>query len=163
MSKRILILSILAFFVGTLVFALDTVEGYWKGVDEKGVPTAFWKIYENNGVLFGEIVKIVGKSDDTIATKAKASYKNFPVAGTVNTMRVIGTPWIYGLKKKAVGQWEGGSIVDPGKGDIYACKITFRPVDGKKYPADTLEMRGEIGFGIGRSQYWQRADEREFR
>jgi uncharacterized protein (DUF2147 family) len=40
---------------------------------------------------------------------------------------------------------------------MYKCKITFRPTDGKKYKVDTLEMRGEIGLGIGKSQYWTKA------
>ena len=148
---------------GTALYAADPVEGLWKSVDEQGVATAYWKIYEKNGMLYGEILKIVGKPDDTIATAAKPSYKNFPVPGPVNQMKVVGTPWIYGLKKKAPGQWEGGNIVDPGKGDIYNCKITFRLADGKKYKTDVLEMRGEIGLGIGRSQYWQRATEAEIK
>lgn len=163
MKKVLLLVSALLVLSSMALFAADPVEGLWKSVDEQGVATAFWKIYEKNGVLYGEIVKIVGKSDDTIATAAKPSYKNFPVAGEVNKMKVVGTPWIYGLKKKAPGQWEGGNIVDPSKGDIYNCKITFRPADGKKYKTDILEMRGEIGLGIGRSQFWQRATEAEIK
>jgi uncharacterized protein (DUF2147 family) len=76
---------------------------------------------------------------------------------------VIGTPWIWGLDKKKSGEWAGGNIVDPGKGDIYQCKITFRKADGKKFSKDVLEMRGEVGLGIGRSQFWQKASEAEFR
>ncbi len=144
--------------------AADPVEGFWKSVDEKtGEATAFWKIYDKGGVLYGEIVKIVGKSDDTIATEAKSSYKGFPVQGDVSKMRVVGTPWIYGLSKKSEGEWAGGSIVDPKKGDLYKCKIAFRKADGKKFPQDVLEMRGEIGLGIGRSQFWQRVSESEIR
>lgn len=146
------------------VFAADPVEGYWKSVDEQtGEATAFWKIYGKDGVLFGEILKIVGKPDDTIASAAKPGYKDFPVPGEVNKMRVVGTPWIWGLKSKKAGEWSGGSIVDPKKGDIYKCRITFRAADGKKFSKDTLEMRGEIGLGIGRSQFWLKAAESEFR
>ncbi len=163
MAKK-LVLATVVFFISVLsVFAADPVEGFWKSVDEEGKATAFWKIYDKGGTLYGEILKIVGKPDDTIATAAKPSYKNFPVQGEVNKMKVVGTPWIFGLKKKASGQWQGGSIVDPKEGKIYACKITYRPADGKKYVTDTLEMRGEIGMGIGRSQYWQKAKEQEFK
>lgn len=163
MKKTLLFVVALLTVSAMALFAADPVEGLWKSVDEQGVATAFWKIYEKNGVLYGEILKIVGKPDDTIATAAKPSYKNFPLPGPVNQMKVVGTPWIYGLKKKAPGQWEGGNIIDPGKGDIYSCKISFRPADGKKYKNDVLEMRGEIGLGIGRSQYWQRATEAEIK
>jgi uncharacterized protein (DUF2147 family) len=163
MQKKLFVAT-MVFLVGALaVFAADPVEGYWKSVDEEGKATAFWKIYEKDGSLYGEILKIVGKPDSTIATAAKPGYKNFPVSGEVNKMKVVGTPWIYGLKKKAAGQWQGGTIVDPKEGKMYACKITYRAADGKKYTTDVLEMRGEIGLGIGRSQLWQKAGEQEFR
>lgn len=162
--KRIMVAAAAALLCAFTAVAADPVEGFWKSVDEKtGEATAFWKIYEKGGVLYGEIMKIVGKSDDTIATAAKSSYKNFPVSGDVSKMRVVGTPWIYGLTKKSEGEWTGGSIVDPKKGDLYKCKITFRPADGKKFSQDVLEMRGEIGLGIGRSQFWQRVSESEIR
>ncbi len=161
--RKIMIAALFA-AAAAVAFAVDPVVGFWKSIDDAtGEATAYWKIYEKQGTLFGEIVRIVGKSDDTIAEAAKPSYKDFPVPGTVNKMRVVGTPWIYGLTMKKSGEWAGGNIVDPKKGDLYRCKITFRPADGKKFQVDTLEMRGEIGLGIGRSQYWLRAAESEFR
>ncbi len=164
MTKRTFLFVAIAAVTAAVAFAADPVEGFWKSVDEKtGEATAFWKIYEKNGQLMGEILKIVGKPDSTIADKTKPSYKNFPVKGTVNTMKVVGTPWIWGLTKKKAGEWSGGNIVDPKEGDMYQCKITYRMADGKKYPKDVLEMRGEIGLGIGRSQFWLKATEAEFR
>lgn len=164
MNKNLVVVAALAVLSVFAVSAADPVEGYWKSVDDKtGLPTAYWKIYDKGGVLFGEILRIVDKPDDTIATAAKPSYKGFPVAGEVNKMRVVGTPWIYGLSRKKAGEWADGSIIDPKTGDLYKCKITFRPADGKKFTVETLEMRGEIGLGIGRSQFWQRASEAEFR
>jgi uncharacterized protein (DUF2147 family) len=55
------------------------------------------------------------------------------------------------------GQWSGGNVIDPTDGKIYKCKINFHTAGGK-FKTDTLEMRGEIGLGIGRSQYWQKTD-----
>lgn len=163
MSKRASIFIVVAFVAATLAFAAEPVEGYWKSVDETGKATAFWNIQVVNGKLMGEIVKIVGEPDDTIAKDVKPSYKGFPAAGKVNEMKVIGTPWIWGLSKKKNGEWSDGNIIDPESGDLYKCKIAFRSADGKKFPKDVLEMRGEIGLGIGRSQFWQRATEAEFR
>ena len=62
------------------------------------------------------------------------------------------------LTKKAPGEWAGGNIIDPKDGKIYKCKIRRHAPDGKDYKEETLEMRGEIGLGIGRSQYWKRTD-----
>ena len=70
-------------------------------------------------------------------------------------MTVVNTPFIFGLKMKEPGVWAGGNIIDPKDGKIYKCKITFHKADGKEFKQDTLEMRGEIGLGIGRSQYWE--------
>lgn len=150
----------LAFIIGilSLTFAADPAEGYWLSVDEKtGEVTAGWEIYQKDGVLYGQILSAAGKASDTLASKCKESYANFPVAGKVNAMTVVNTPWIYGLKNNKPGVWSGGNIVDPSSGSMYNCKIIYHAADGNKYKIDTLEMRGEIGFGIGRSQFWQKS------
>ncbi len=164
MRKKALFMICGFLAIGVAVFAADPAEGYWKSVDEKtGEATAFWNIYVKNNVLYGEIVRIVDKPDDTIADKTKESYPGFPVSGIVNKMKVIGTPWIWGLTSKKAGNWAGGKIIDLQSGDMYNCKVTYRPADGKRYVKDTLEMRGELFLGIGRSQFWLRADPSEFR
>jgi uncharacterized protein (DUF2147 family) len=76
-------------------------------------------------------------------------------------MPVIGTPWIFGLTLERPGQWINGSIINPEDGSIYKCKITFHPADGNRYKTDTLEMRGEIGLGIGVSQFWRKSSAQE--
>lgn len=144
----------LVLFASLVAFAADPVVGLWKSVDEEGKTTAAWRIYEKGGLLFGEIVTVPNQKDDKIADACKESYKDFPVSGKVNTMPVVGTPFIFNLKQKSAGQWADGNIIDPKDGKMYKCKITFHPKDGKKYSVDTLEMRGEIGLGIGRSQEW---------
>lgn len=158
-----LICAALLLFTAAAVFAADPVEGYWVSINEEGELTAGWHIYQKDGVLYGEILAAAGKPRDTIATAVKESYKDFPVSGTVNKMSLLGTPWIWGLTSKAEGQWTNGSIIDPADGKIYKCKITFRKADGKKYKEDTLEMRGEIGMGIGRSQFWKKSTPRRNR
>lgn len=159
--KRIITSIFLAALSVTSIFALDKVEGFWKSVDESGKVTAIWKVYQKNNKLFGEIVTVPGQSDATIASACTGTYKDFPVSGDVSKMTVVNTPFIYGLSMKTQGQWEGGNIIDPKEGKLYKCKITFREQDGKKYKTDTLEMRGEIGLGIGRSQFWERIQESE--
>jgi uncharacterized protein (DUF2147 family) len=70
----------------------------------------------------------------------------------------VGTPWIFGLSLDKPGEWGGGHIINAEDGKMYKCKIKYHGADGKKFKADVLEMRGEIGLGIGRSQYWQKSD-----
>ncbi len=159
-KKRILF-ALLALCCAIGAYAADPAVGLWKSVDEEGKTTAAWRIYEKDGRLFGEIVTVPNQRDETIASSCKPSYKDFPVPGDVSKMKVTGTPFIFNLKMKEPGQWADGNIIDPKDGKIYKCKITFHGADGKKYPVNTLEMRGEIGLGIGRSQNWIATDEAE--
>jgi uncharacterized protein (DUF2147 family) len=145
-----------------MCFAADPVEGFWISYDEKTEkPTAGWQIYAENGVLFGKILSIYEKSQDEIAVVCKESYKGYPVSVKVNEQKVVGSFWIFGLTQEKAGLWSGGSVIDPNNGNIYKCKITFRAADGKKFAVDTLEMRGELGLGIGRSQFWTKASRAE--
>jgi uncharacterized protein (DUF2147 family) len=161
MKKYIALCAVL--LVGTgLCFAADPVEGFWVSVDDKTErATAGWEIYQQGGKLYGKVLSIAGFPQDSPAILCRESYAGFPVAGKVNAMRVVGTPWIFGLSIDKAGQWSGGNVIDPNDGKIYRCKITFRQADGRRYPADTLEMRGEIGLGIGRSQFWRKSTRAE--
>jgi uncharacterized protein (DUF2147 family) len=159
--KRFIAVCLVAVLGLATVSAADKVEGLWKSIDEKGKTTAAWRIYQKDAVLYGEIITVPGQSDATIAKDCKPSYRGFPVSGEVNKMTVINTPFIYGLKMKAEGKWEGGNIIDPKDGKLYQCKIVFHAADGSRYKTDVLEMRGEIGFGLGRSQFWERTTEDE--
>jgi uncharacterized protein (DUF2147 family) len=144
-------------FLAETVFAADIVEGFWLSVDEKTQKTtAGWEIYQVNGVLFGRMLSVAGYPSTEKAALCKSSYDGFPIPGNVKEMPLAGTPWIFGLKQDGVGVWSRGSIINPEDGKMYKCKIVFRKADGKKYKIDTLEMRGEIGLGIGRSQFWTR-------
>jgi len=153
-----LFLALIMVLIG-FALAADPVEGFWLSIDEKsGEVTAGWEIYQKDGVLYGQILSTAGKPRDTIAERCRESYAGFPVAGKVNEMTVVNTPWIYGLKRNKPGEWSGGTIIDPSNGSHYRCKIAFHAADGTRYKVDTLEMRGEIGFGIGRSQFWQKSN-----
>jgi len=148
---------VLAFFCAGALSAADPAEGYWLGVDDKsGEVLAGWEIYQDGGLLLGKMLSARGVAATERASRVKDSYPGFPVSGKVSAMPVLGTPWIFGLSPTKAGQWSGGSIIDPNDGKMYRCKIIYRPADGKKFTTDVLEMRGEIGLGIGRSQYWRR-------
>jgi uncharacterized protein (DUF2147 family) len=147
----------LAFLIGGLCFAADPAEGYWLSIDDKtGKVTAGWEIYQEGGKLYGKVLSTAEHEPDVKAIACRESYRDFPVPGKVNQMIVVGTPWIFGLIREKEGRWVNGNVIDPTDGNIYKCKIIFHAADGKKFISDTLEIRGEIGLGIGRSQYWQK-------
>lgn len=159
--KRIITVFLLLVLGFSMLAAEDKVEGLWKSIDETGKTTAAWRIYQKDTMLYGEIVKVPDQADTKLADKCLPSYKGFPLSGDISKMTVVNTPFIYSLKMKNPGQWDSGNIIDPKEGKLYKCKITFRAADGKKYKNDMLEMRGEIGLGIGRSQLWERTNEAE--
>ncbi|MDR0569167.1 MAG: DUF2147 domain-containing protein [Spirochaetaceae bacterium] len=151
MEKIIFLLLML----GGFCFAADPAEGFWLSVDEQtGRITAGWEIYQNRGKLYGKPLSTAEHPPDVKAMPCKESYPGFPVAGKVNEMLVVGTPWIFGLTLDKTGHWSGGNIINVQDGNMYRCKIIYHPEDGKKFQTDTLEVRGEIGLGIGRSQFW---------
>jgi uncharacterized protein (DUF2147 family) len=157
MISVLFVLTLLLISTG-ICFADDPAEGFWISVDEKtGKDTAGWEIFVRDGKLYGRILSIAGFPQDAKAELCKDSYKGFPTPGKVSGMTVVGTIWIFNLGPDGQpGQWKGGSVIDPNDGGMYGCKITFHPADGKKHKADTLEMRGTIGF-LGRSQFWRKA------
>ncbi|MCF7954074.1 MAG: DUF2147 domain-containing protein [Spirochaetales bacterium] len=162
MNKKVLgILVVLVIFSAAALTAADPCEGYWKSIDEEtGEATAFWRIYTQGNKLFGEIVKITDKPDDTIAENVESSYKDFPVNGDLSKGPVLGVPWIYNLEKRRTGHWRRGNIIDPNDGKNYGCEIIFHERDGDDYMVDTLEVRGKILF-FYRAQEWERSSKAE--
>jgi uncharacterized protein (DUF2147 family) len=146
------------FIVNVRLAAQDPIEGFWLSVDSKsGAVQSGWELYQDGGLLYGKMLSGIGTSAQDIAVKCKESYRGFPVAGKVNRMPTLGSPWIFGLRMESPGVWLGGNIIDPSNGNMYKCKITYHAADGKKFKNEAMELRGEIGLGIGGSQLWIRA------
>ena len=159
--KKIVFFAAAFVFVSAFCFAADQAEGFWISWDEKtNKATAGWEIYITGNKLYGKILSVAGHPQDVKASNCKDSYRGFPVAGAVNAMTVVGTPWIFDMTMDKPGNWSGGRVIDPDSGNDYRCEITFHPRDGKKFQEDTLEMRGKIG-PFGRSQYWKRCTRAE--
>ncbi|MDR2392735.1 MAG: DUF2147 domain-containing protein [Treponema sp.] len=137
--------------------AHDPAEGFWLSVDAKtGEIQSGWELYQSERVLYGKMLSAIGITESNKALKCRDHYRNFPVPGRVTQLPILGTPWIFGLQQESHGTWVDGKVINPGDGRIYTCKIVYHPGDGKKYKTECLEIRGEIGLGIGASQYWQR-------
>lgn len=131
------------FFLGNFVTA-QSVTGTWKTIDDNtGKARSYIKVYEQDGKLYGKIVKILDPAkQDKICTKCKGSKKN---------KKVLGLVILEGLEKDG-SKWDDGKITDPDNGKEYSCNVQL---DG----ADKLKVRGYIGFSlIGRTQVWERVE-----
>lgn len=132
-----------------LLFALgssslaQTAVGTWKTIDdEDGKATSNVSIYEEDGKLYGKVIKLIDP-ERTICEKCKGERKNKPIEGMVI---------IWDLQKKDDKKWEGGKILDPKNGKEYKCLIEL-------LDDNTLKVRGFIGFSVfGRTQIWYRLD-----
>jgi uncharacterized protein (DUF2147 family) len=132
--NRYLLTAIIIVMCTGAVFADDPLEGFWLSVDHKtGKIESGWEIYEHNGRLVGKMHSGLGISATAIAVKCRESYPSFPVAGKVNQLPVLGTPWIFGLTMESPGRWTNGNVIDPSNGSIYKCSIFFHSADGKKF------------------------------
>jgi len=159
--KKIITLVIVLFVYAEAAFAADPVEGFWLSVDDKtGEIKSGWEIYESSGVMYGKMLSAAGFTSATRATRCRDSYANFPITGKVNQLPLLGTPWMFGLRRESSGKWTNGNIVNPEDGNMYKLSLIHHPVDGKKFQQETLEVRGQLLFFSG-SQYWKRATREE--
>ena len=128
-------------------FAQATPVGLWKTIDdETKAEKSHVRISEADGVLSGRIEKLLDpKKQDSKCDKCTDARKD---------QKILGMTIIEGVKK-AAGEdyWDGGTILDPNKGETY--KVRMTPVDGGK----KLEVRGYVGMPLlGRTQTWIRVE-----
>ena len=122
---------------------LATPVGRWQTVDDKtGKPSGIVRIYEQNGVLYGNIEKVFDP--------ARAPLNCIACADDRKNKPLIGLNIIRGLKRDGE-VWNGGTVIDPETGSVY--KASARLDDGGR----KLVLRGYLGISLlGRSQTWQR-------
>jgi len=133
----------------TLLFVLFSnftqptkVEGLWiTQDDETGKKKSEVLIYQENGKLYGKIVRLLLPEDQgKLCEKCKGREKNKPIAGLVIVKDLI-------LEEDT---WEDGTIMDPKSGKVYDCYLNLED-------ANTLKVRGFLGFSLlGRTQIWKR-------
>lgn len=125
--------------------ASDTPIGTWTQVDDAtGKPKSIIEITEQpDGELQGVVKQVLFSDQGTnpICDKCEGERHNKPIDGMVI---------MWGVKKDG-DVWDGGQILDPGKGKTYKVKLSLSD-DGQK-----LDVRGYIGMPmLGRTQTWIR-------
>lgn len=137
--------------------AEDIVEGYWKSFDKKNI-SGYWIVFEQDNLLFATCVLAVNQPVDTTCHKCTKKYTGHPMMSADFAKRLRAkTPLVFNLRKVSDGVWEDGHIIDARNGRMYTCNISYQKADGKKFKVDSLAVRGEIGFGIGMTIYWEKA------
>lgn len=123
----------------------QSILGNWKTVDdETGETKSIVNLYEENGKVYGKVIKVLNKDkQDAVCVKCEGPKKDKLILGMVI---------IEGMKKKG-DEYKGGTILDPQKGKEYSCKIWI-----DENNANQLNVRGYISF-LYRTQNWFRVEE----
>ncbi|BAV95311.1 hypothetical protein JBKA6_1298 [Ichthyobacterium seriolicida] len=101
---------------------------------------------KQDGKIYGKIVELLNREkgdENPVCDKCPGSLKNQPVVG----MEIVKE------MEYDDGEYEDGSILDPGNGKFYDCKMWM---DASNY--DVLYVRGYI-FLFFRTQKWYRVKE----
>ena len=139
--KNTILVLIVIFFAAINVNA-QSFAGIWKTIDDKtSEAKSHVEIYEQDGKLYGKLVKLLTTDPGKLCDKCTGGKKNKPLMGLVI---------VEGLKK-VKDYWGKGTIMDPENGKEYGCSIWFE--SGKP---DELKVRGKHWTGIYRTQTWYR-------
>lgn len=136
-----IVLSFLVIFASANVCTAQDVLGVWKTIDdEDNTEKSHIEIYEQDGKVYGKVIKLLEGATATICENCEGDLKDAPITGMV----------ILKDLKAEEDYYEDGEILDPGTGKVYSCWIQLES-------ADKLKVRGFMGFSvIGRTQYWYR-------
>ncbi|MBR5836842.1 MAG: DUF2147 domain-containing protein [Bacteroidales bacterium] len=142
MKKFILTLAMLVMPLAA-AFAQDVI-GKWKLEDG----TAIVEVYKQGDVYNGKIVWLQNPNEPD---GSPAVDKNNPDKA-LRSRKLIGLNMLSNLKKN-VGEYNGGSIYDPGNGKTYNCSM--------KVEGDVLHVRGSLDKKglLGRTMDWFRVTE----
>lgn len=128
-----------------LLFAVvgfsQSAIGLWKSVDDRtGDARSHIEIYEQDGLLFGKIKKLLDTPAETLCDQCPGDKKNTPLMGLV----------IIENMKPYKDYWKKGKILDPEDGSVYGCDLWLE--DGN------LKVKGKHWTGLYRTQTWYRVE-----
>lgn len=120
----------------------QSVLGTWKTVDDRdGAEKSYVDVYEQKGMVYGKITKLLKDPEDKTCDRCKGDRKDKPLMGMV----------VIEALAKNDEQYNGGRIFDPVSGNDYGCSVWIEP--GKP---NELKVRGKHWSGIYRTQTWYR-------
>ncbi len=146
MIKKMLFVMMMFICVTAHASKLDSPIGEWLTISDKTHDkSGIVEIYDENGKLYGRIIKVFPGKDRHPNDLCKAC------TGELKDKPIQGLAFLWDFVQKDENLWANGQLLDPKNGKIY--KGTIKLVDnGKK-----LELRGYWGI-FSRSQTWMRAE-----
>jgi uncharacterized protein (DUF2147 family) len=140
-----LTVSILLFFLVQSISG-QSITGFWKNIDdEDGKAKSIIEVYEEEGLIYGKVVRLLENATVTHCQKCKGEKKGAPLVG-------MGIMWDLQYDVENKNKAENGKILDPKKGKVYGCKIELKK-------DDELNVRGYIKAPLfGRTQTWYRVE-----
>jgi uncharacterized protein (DUF2147 family) len=124
-----------------LLLSAQTVVGTWKTIDdETGEAKSHVQLYEENGKVYGKVIKFLRANTDPNRVCDKCT--DWRKGQKIIQMMIVRDLALNG------GTWKGGKILDPEKGKEYSCTMWFE--NGK---SNELKIRGWIG-PFFRTQTW---------
>lgn len=139
--RKLLLFALFAAF-GSALTAQSPV-GVWKTIDDDtGEAKSHVQLYQQDGKLYGKVVKLLKSAPDKKCDKCPGERHNQPVL----QMIVLENMLLQG------GYWKSGRILDPEKGKWYTCNMWLKEGD-----PNVLVVRGYIG-PFYRTQYWYRVN-----
>lgn len=120
--------------------------GTWTQVDDAtGKPKSIIEITQQADGTLQAVVKEVlfsNQGPHPVCDKCEGERHNQPV---------VGMTIMWGVKRDGDNKWDGGQILDPGKGKTYKVRLSLS--DG----GQKLNVRGYVGMPmLGRTQTWLR-------
>ncbi len=129
----------LLILLSAIVLHANPISGKWKTIDDgTGEVKSIIKVYEKDGKLYGDIVKLFNEDPnyDPVCTECDGDLKG---------KKIIGMTIINGLENKGDYWYAKKGIIDPDNGKWYDVKIWRE--------GDELKVRGYISV-VYRTQTW---------
>jgi uncharacterized protein (DUF2147 family) len=140
MKKTLLFLALSLSF---LSLQAQNIIGTWRSVDdETGEAKSHVQLYEENGKIYGKVIKFLRAGIDPNRICDKCT--DWRKGQKIMQMMIVRD------MKLNNNTWKGGKILDPEKGKEYSCTMWF-----EKDKTDELNLRGWIG-PFFRTQKWYR-------
>jgi len=136
-------LTLAFMLLSSMAFSQQNVLGKWKTIDdETGKERSIVEIYEQNGLIFGKVIKTFpgpGEDPDPVCNQCEPTDPR-------HNKKIIGMTIIQNMKKTG-DEYTAGNILDPKNGKVYSCKLW---VEGSE-----LKVRGYWGM-FYRTQTWKK-------
>lgn len=135
--------------LGAVIFSAFAVSaqspiGMWVTIDDKReVDIAHVRIYQEDGKLYGKVVKLLPAARNRTCKGCSGDEKG---------RSIVGMTLIRDIEPNGDRYWSNGKLFDPNSGRNFDCTLWLDD-------PDVLKVRASFGLSLlGRTQTWKRLD-----